>query len=141
MTRYSIFFRLPYWTKLRINHLLDPMHIVKNVASNIWDHMIGKRDCIAIREDLRLIDRLPTTWPSVRENGKVFLPKAPWILTKKEQKRVKDQIASFRTPTGVMHSLKGAFTKTKKKGATQLYGLKTHDWHKMLQVYSNFSYL
>ncbi|KAI5061146.1 hypothetical protein GOP47_0023651 [Adiantum capillus-veneris] len=32
-----------------------------------------------------------------------------------------------------MRSLKGAFTKTKKGGSTQLYGLKSHDWHKILQ--------
>lgn len=63
----------------------------------------------------------------VSANGKVVLPKAPWILTKKEQNKVKDQIASFLTPIGITHSLKGAFTKIKKKGATQLYGLKTHD--------------
>ncbi|KAI5084158.1 hypothetical protein GOP47_0000327 [Adiantum capillus-veneris] len=32
-----------------------------------------------------------------------------------------------------MRLLKGAFTKTKKGGSTQLYGLKSHDWHKILQ--------
>ena len=66
--------------------------------------------------------------------AKIVLPKAPWILTKGEEKRVKGEISSFRTPTVYMRSLKGVFTKTKKRGSTQLYGLKTHDWHKMLQV-------
>lgn len=134
MTRYSIFYRLPYWAHLKINHLLDPMHIFKNVAQGIWDHLISVRDSLGVREDMRSIGRLPNTWPREGKSGKLVLPKAPWILTKKEEKRVKDSIASFRTPTGYMRSLKGAFTKTKKRGSTQLYGLKTHDWHKMLQV-------
>ena len=55
-----------------------------------------------------------------------------------EQERMKQVIASIRTPTGYMRSLKGAFTKIKKGGSTQLYGLKSHDWHKILQVIKHF---
>lgn len=138
ISRYSIFFCLPYWKYLKINHLLDPMHIFKNVASNIWDHLIGARDSLRVREDLRSINRLPSTWPQESRNeGKVILPKAPWILSKEEERQVKDRLASIRTPTGFMRSLKGAFTSTKKRGSTKLYGLKSHDWHKMLQVLLN----
>ena len=138
MSRRSILLTLPYWEKLKIQHLLDPMHIFKNVAQTIWDHLIGKKDSIGAREDLRSIRRLPTSAvPRAGPSGRMVLPKAPWILAKKEQDRVKGVIASIRTPTGYMRSLKGAFTKTKKGGATQLYGLKSHDWHKMLQVYIN----
>ena len=135
MTRYSIFFRLPYWSELKINHLLDPMHIFKNVAQQIWDHITSARDNLGVRQDLQLMGRLPDTWPIQAQNGKFILPKAPWILSKEEEKRVKTVIKSFRTPTGYMRSLKGAFTKSKKRGSEQLYGLKTHDWHKMLQVW------
>ena len=136
ISRYSIFFRLPYWRHLKVNHLLDPMHIFKNVASNIWDHLIGARDSLRAREDLKSINRLPSTWPRESGNeGKIILPKAPWILSKEEERKVKHSIGSIRTPTGFMHSLKGAFTTTKTKGSTKLYGLKSHDWHKMLQVF------
>ena len=31
----SIFFTLPYWSKLKIRHNLDIMHIEKNVSDNI----------------------------------------------------------------------------------------------------------
>lgn len=34
----SIFLCLPYWNNLLINHLLDPMHIFKNVSESIWKH-------------------------------------------------------------------------------------------------------
>ena len=134
MSRYSIFFRLPYWARLKINHLVDPMHIFKNVAQNIWDHLIGARDSLGVREDMHSIGRLSDTWPREAPSGKIVLPKAPWILTKGEEKRVKGEIASFRTPIEYMRTLKGALTKTKKRGSTQLYVLKSHDWHKMLQV-------
>ena len=66
--------------------------------------------------------------------GKVILPKAPWILSKVEQERMKSVITSIRTPIGYMRSLRGAFTRAKQGGPTQLYGLKSHDWHKVLQV-------
>ncbi|KAI5083546.1 hypothetical protein GOP47_0003289 [Adiantum capillus-veneris] len=130
MSRYSIFLRLPYWKDLKIQHLLDSMHIIKNVAQTPWDHIIGKKDSLGVREDLRLLKRLPTSaTPRRAPNGKIVLPKAPWMLDK-----VKGTIASIRTPTGYMRSLKGAFTKAKKGGSVQLYGLKSHDWHKMLHV-------
>ena len=133
LCRYSIFFRLPYWTHLKINHLLDPMHIFKNVGSSIWEHVIGKRDNVSVREDLRVAGRMRQAWPR-EEGGHIRLPLAPWIISKKEEKQVKQAITTLRTPTGCMRSLKGAFTTTKKRGVEQLHGLKSHDWHKMLQV-------
>ena len=41
MKRLSIFHALPYWRKLLINNLLDLMHIFKNVAQILWEHLIG----------------------------------------------------------------------------------------------------
>ena len=94
MTRSSIFFLLPYWTQLKINHLLDPMLIFKNVSQKIWDHITSARDNLGVREDLQLSGRLPLAWPREGQNGKVILPKAPWILSK-EEKRVQIVIKSF----------------------------------------------
>ena len=59
----SIFHKLPYWGDLLINHLLDPMHIFKNVAQQIWDHITSARDNLGVREDLQLSGRLPIAWP------------------------------------------------------------------------------
>lgn len=44
MKRLSIFHELPYWRKLLINHLLDPMHIFKNVGQILWEHLVGTQD-------------------------------------------------------------------------------------------------
>ena len=123
---------------LKINHFLDPMHIIKNVAIRIWDHMIGKQDSLGIREDLQNIGRMPKAWPQERPNGRVLLPHTTWTLIKKEAVEVKQTITSFHIPNGCMRSLKGAFTKNKKRGMEQLCELKSHDWHKMLQVSMNF---
>ena len=61
-------------------------------------------------------------------------PNVPWIISKAEKNVVKKVIETIRTPTGTMHSLTGAFTSGTKK---ELSGFKTHDWHKMLQVYTS----
>ena len=47
---------------------------------------------------------------------------------------MKGVITSICTPTSYMRSLRGAFTRAKQGGPTQLYGLKSHDWRKALQV-------
>ena len=90
------------------------MHIFKNVASSLWEHMIGLKDSIGIRMDLQSINRMEHAWPIEKPNGKVCLPKASWILSASEERDVKRTITSFRTPTGYMRCLKGAFSKSKK---------------------------
>ena len=126
----SLFHALPYWKKLLTNHLLDPMHIFKNVGQILWEHLVGAWDNKKAQDDLQEADvlHMQMYWPIIGEGNAVTLPNVPWILTQQEEKRVKHIIANFRTPLGHMHCLKGVFTKDNK-----LTGLKTHDWHKFLQ--------
>ena len=128
MKRLSIFHELPYWDHLIINHLLDPMHIFKNVGEMLWKTITGKRESKAERDDLMSIGRMPNLWPRPKSNGKFVIPKAPWVLQRAEERQVKKTIATFQTPTGCMHCLKSAFTRD-----DDLSGLKSHDWHKFLQ--------
>ena len=79
--------------------------------------------------DLKAVGKMEPYWPVSGVDGRVQLPRAPWVLSGNEVRRVKENIKSFRTPTGLMRSLKTAFTKD-----DQLTGLKSHDWHKMCQV-------
>lgn len=125
MKTLNCFHSLPYWHNLLINHLLDPMHIFKNVSQLIWDHITGKRDSIGCRKDLEKVNRMPHLW--IDESGNK--PPAPWVLSKQEMTVVKAAIEKFRTPTGTMRSLSGCFTTD-----DDLSGLKSHDWHKVLQV-------
>ena len=118
MSEYSILLTLPYWENLKIQHLLDPMHVFKNVGQAIWDHIMGRKDSLSVREDMRAIRRLqPSASPRMGPSGRMILLKGPWILLRVEQERIKGVMASIRTPTGYMRSLKGAFTKTKKRGS------------------------
>ena len=36
MKRKYVFYELLYWEHLKIDHLLDPMNILKNVSSSLW---------------------------------------------------------------------------------------------------------
>ena len=129
MKMFSNLFELPYWTSLLINHLLDPMHIFKNVGSLLWDHTSGAKDTHGARADLQEVGIMEELWPQTHVDGRIMLPKAPWVLLKVEERRTKHIIWSIRTPTGLMRSLRTAFTKDGK-----LSGPKSHDWHKMCQV-------
>ena len=53
MKRKSIFYELPYWDHLKVSHLLDPMHIFKNVSCYFWCHISSKKsDKMVMRKDL-----------------------------------------------------------------------------------------
>lgn len=130
MKRLSIFHCLPYWNNLLINHLLDPMHIFKNVAESIWKHMAGDKDSMHAREDLQLSKTKKEYWPKLGADGNNThsIPRASWILSKEEYKYVRSVIYEMRTPTNFAHSLRTSFTVDGK-----LHGLKSHDWLKMLE--------
>ena len=52
MKRLSIFHNLPYWGDLLINHLIDPMHIFKNVAVVLWKTITGEKNTKGQRDNL-----------------------------------------------------------------------------------------
>jgi hypothetical protein len=53
MKRKSIFYELPYWENLKIDRLLDSMHILKKQSSSIWRYIsLNKRNTLVIRGDL-----------------------------------------------------------------------------------------
>jgi hypothetical protein len=50
MKRKSIFYELPYWEHLKIGHLVDPMHIFKNVSSSLWRQISwNKSNALVVR--------------------------------------------------------------------------------------------
>ena len=77
---------------------------------------------------MQSLGRMTELWITSKLNGRLLLPKSHWVLRKVEMAQVKKTISEFRTPTGHMHCLKGVFSKDDK-----LSGLKSHDWHKILQ--------
>lgn len=55
----SIWYTLEYWKDLKICHLLDPMHIFKNVGHSLWQHLVGLKDTMTTRNDLNNQDSKP----------------------------------------------------------------------------------
>ena len=95
MKRLSILHDLPYWGDLLINHLLDPMHIFKNVGELLWKTISGKKESKGQRDDLQAEGRMQELWAVTKPNGLVALPKAPWVLRKVEEQQVKKIISKF----------------------------------------------
>lgn len=56
------FFKLPYWTKLEVQHLMDNMHIIKNVYASTLAHMLGNKDTIGARKDLKIDNSKMNLW-------------------------------------------------------------------------------
>ncbi|MCO5607792.1 hypothetical protein L7F22_061993 [Adiantum nelumboides] len=81
----SIWYTLEYWKDLKICHLLDPMHIFKNVGHSLWQHLVGFKDKAAARNDLKNQNSKPNLWPLSDETGRetTYEP-APWVLTTEE---------------------------------------------------------
>ena len=53
MKNKSIFYELPYWEYLKIAHLLDHVHIFKNVSCSLWHHIPSKKsDKLKVWRDL-----------------------------------------------------------------------------------------
>ena len=55
MKSLSIFHALPYWRKLLINHLLDPMNIFKNVGQMLWEYLSRVQDNKKACDDLQKV--------------------------------------------------------------------------------------
>ena len=80
---------LPYWEHLKISHLLDPMHIFKNVPSSLWGHISSKESgTFVVRRYLISSKTKKKHWPIQETRGEVgpsFSFKegdVPWILRK-----------------------------------------------------------
>ena len=49
----SIFYQLSYWEHLDIVHLLDPMHILKNILSSLWRNISSRKtNTLVVGRDL-----------------------------------------------------------------------------------------
>jgi hypothetical protein len=81
LTRWGILNNLPYWSQLKICHLLDPMHIEKNVGKAIIKRLYGEKDNI-FRKACEALERHPYVWISVDPiTSFKQRPSAPWTFT------------------------------------------------------------
>ncbi|XP_073153118.1 uncharacterized protein [Henckelia pumila] len=99
----SIFFELEYWKHLYVRHVLDVMHIEKNVCESLLGtflDILGKiKYGIAARLDLAEMN-LRTDLAPVMGEKKSFLPAACYTLTKDEKRKILNSLNLVLTGGG-----------------------------------------
>ncbi|CAL2248348.1 unnamed protein product [Prunus armeniaca] len=97
----SIFFDLKYWKYLPVRHVLDVMHIEKNVCDSIISTLLeipGKnKDGIAARLDLLNMGVKTDLQPEYGERRTRFPPR-PWNLSRAEKREVCNSFYGMKVP-------------------------------------------
>ena len=118
MKRKSIFYNLSYWEHLNITHLLDPMHIFKNISYSSWRNISSKHiDKLTVTKNLITSKTKKKHWPRRLEcigleagagpsNSWYFKEgDVPWIFKKYDLSLAKEVIMGVRVPFSYGYSL------------------------------------
>lgn len=75
------------WQDLLIRHLLDVMHIEKNITESLIKFLEGTKDTVKVRQDLKVRNQQPHLWPQAdsKKAGGFVKPMAPYVLSKVEK--------------------------------------------------------
>lgn len=129
-TKKSIFFEMEYWSKLKIRHNLDVMHIEKNICDSVVGTLLsiaGKtKDTVKARLDLQdmgIRDDL-----HIKKDGSDFKKHTPYYTVIPQQRRPFWQwFKTVKFPEGFASNI----SRNVKDG--KISGLKSHDCHVLLQ--------
>lgn len=112
-----------------MRHALDPMHCEKNLCENLVKTAFGEKDSPALRADIQARNIRPHLHlQAISPNRDRFhMPDAPYVMSAEDKAKVLRVLKSSRTPTHYGSTL---YTKTSKG---KLSGLKSHDFHVLLQ--------
>ena len=128
----SIFFDLEYWKYLHVRHSLDVMHIEKNVCESIIGTLLnipGKtKDGLNSRLDLLEMGLRCELGPRF-ESNRTYLPPACYTLSKVEKKVFCQTLSQLKVPEGYCSNMRNLVSMEDLK----LYGLKSHDYHTLMQ--------
>jgi len=116
--------------KLLIRHILDTMHCEKNLAENLLKTVFGMKDGPAVREDMKEAGCKPALHIRRAEPPQTgfHVPKAPYILSEEGKRKFIDRVSKVKAPTGYLSNMK---TRIFPDGT--LHGLKSHDYHVLMQ--------
>ncbi|XP_012828525.1 PREDICTED: uncharacterized protein LOC105949753 [Erythranthe guttata] len=140
-TKKSILFELPYWSKLKLRHNLDVMHIEKNICDNVMGTILdidGKtKDTEKARldlEDMGIRSELhirSLEGAKANKDGKVkcLKPRALFTLSLKEKKSFCEFLKGVKFPDGYAANISRCVNIKDGK----ITGLKSHDCHVLLQ--------
>jgi hypothetical protein len=123
---------LPYWSKLKLAHNLDVMHIEKNICDNILGTLLeidGKnKDTVSARLDLEKFNIRKKFW--MDDQGEKYVkPHAPWMLEKEKKIQLCRYLANTRFPDGYCSN----WEKCVDIVSGKVHRMKTHDCHILLQ--------
>ncbi|CAL2247277.1 unnamed protein product [Prunus armeniaca] len=128
----SKFFDLEYWKYLHVRHVLDVMHIEKNVCDSIIGTLLeipGKnKDGIAARLDLLNI-WVKTDLRLEYGQRRTHLPPGPWNLSREEKRAVCNSFYGMKVSEGYCSDIKNLV----RLKDSRLLGLKYHDCHTLMQ--------
>ena len=115
--------------KLPIRHLLDVMHIERNICDSLLKLLFGMKDTAASRRDMEEERIREHLW--VRRGplagGNYFKPAAPYVLSKDEQKQFMEQLAGISVPTGYCGPIQKHIIHNR------IGNMKSHDFHIFFQ--------
>ncbi|KAI5342902.1 hypothetical protein L3X38_010778 [Prunus dulcis] len=131
-THKPMFFELPYWSKLKLRHNLDVMHVEKNVfntlVGTILDIEVKTKDTIKARLDLESMGIRRGLWMN-RDSDKARRDLAFFSMKPNDKKEFLKFVSSVKFPDGYASNIarcvnvdRGKFT-----------GLKSHDCHVFMQ--------
>nr|XP_017225403.1 PREDICTED: uncharacterized protein LOC108201627 [Daucus carota subsp. sativus] len=127
----SIFFELEYWKFLPVRHVLDVMHIEKNICEALLGTMLNipkkTKDKESVRLDMAemgIRTELRPKTPGKKEK----LPLASWNLTHSEKKVVCSSFLGMKLPDGFCSNIRSLVSME----TLRLTGMKSHDCHMIL---------
>lgn len=123
---------LPYWYTLLIRHNLDVIHIKRNVFEIVFNTMMNVKDKIKdnikARMDLKVYCKRPTV-ELVELNGRFYMAKASYVLTKDQIKVVCEWIKQLKFSDGYASNIVSCVNVENCK----IGGFKSHDCHIFIQ--------
>ncbi|KAI5335864.1 hypothetical protein L3X38_025998 [Prunus dulcis] len=131
-THKPMFFELPYWSKLKLRHNLDVMHVEKNVLDTLVGTILdieGKtKDTIKARLDLERMGIRRGLWMN-RDSDKARRDLAFFSLKPNDKKEFLKFVSSVKFPDGYASNI----ARCVNVDGGKFTGLKSHDCHGFMQ--------
>ncbi|KAI5338347.1 hypothetical protein L3X38_017618 [Prunus dulcis] len=131
-THKPMFFELPYWSKLKLRHNLDVMHVEKNVFDTLVGTILdieGKtKDTIKARLDLERMGIRRGLWMN-RDSDKARRDLAFFSMKPNDKKEFLKFVSSVKFPDGYASNI----TRCVNVDGGKFTGLKSHDCHVFMQ--------
>ncbi|VVA36987.1 PREDICTED: transposon CACTA En/Spm, partial [Prunus dulcis] len=131
-THKPMFFELPYWSKLKLRHNLDVMHVEKNVFDTLVGTILdieGKtKDTIKARLDLERMGIRRGLWMN-RDSDKARRDLAFFSMKPNDKKEFLKFVSSVKFPDGYVSNI----ARCVNVDGGKFTGLKSHDCHVFMQ--------